>query len=161
MSDVTDHICTVRDETGNWSVLLIESSFWLNVWQTLWRDLCVMTICGNIMLIIFLVRLLHSGKVLQSPSLDSMWQWEESFLRWNDPKWMIFVSEMECSNGGDLCFEMELSQFVMSWDGRCRWCEEHGRHSGECSSLMERTLVKMLHILPGYRSVDLETWPLM
>ena len=28
------------------------------------------------------------------------------------------------------------------------------------SSSMERTLVKMLHVLPGYRSVDLETWSL-
>ena len=89
MSDVTDHICTVRDETGNWSVLLIESSFWLNVWQTLWRDLCVMTICGNIMLIIFLVQLLPCGKVLQFPSLDSMWigSWKRASWRGMIQSW--------------------------------------------------------------------------
>ena len=148
MSDVTDHICTVRDETGNWSVLLIsESSFWLNVWQTLWRDLYVMTKCGNSMLIIFLVQLLHCGKVLQFPSLDSMWicSWRRTSLDGMIQRWWSLFRDGIISIRDVLRWKM-----AMMWGARApQW---------KCSSLMERTLVKMLHILPGYRSVDLETW---
>ena len=177
MSDVTDHICTVRDETGNWSVLLIESSFWLNVWQTLWRDLCVMTICGNIMLIIFLVQLLHCFKVLQFPSLGSMWigTWRRAswdgmiqilwslFLRWNNPKWVIFLSRWNYPTGAIFVSRGNYSiPDVLRWKMAMVWGARAPKYRvvATSSSLMERTLVKMLHVLPGNRSVDLETWSL-